>query len=280
MKQRLIWTAALIGFLAVNAYAFVFGDLAGLEAYLLNLGPWGILATVDLLAALTVAVAWTWVDARAKGLSPWPWALLTLGTGSVGILAYLALHGGPRRPRIARGADGTLVLTMTRELDAPAATVWPILADYHRVDRFHPWVKRVDVIGDAPCGVGAERVCHLEGMPALRERVTEGVEGRGYRISAQTPIAFLGELAGGLWLDAQPSPERTAVRFELSFKPKLGPIGRLLGRAWLGYVGEGMGPHILAGLEHHLRTGGKLAIGAQGGTVDALNARPQPQAGW
>ncbi|MFO0601079.1 MAG: SRPBCC family protein [Myxococcaceae bacterium] len=272
MKQRMMWTAALFGFLAVNAYAFVLGDLAGLKAYLLNLGPWGILATADLLAALTVSVAWTWVDARSKGLSPWPWALLTLGTGSVGILGYLALHGGPPRPRITRDADGTLVLTMTRELDAPVATVWPILADYQHVDRFHPYVERVEVVGDAQCGVGAERVCHLEGMPALRERVTEWVEGRGYRISAQSPIGFLGELAGGLWLDEHASSQRSVVRFELSFKPKLGPMGRFLGGAWLGFVGEGMGPHILAGLEHHLRTGGKLAIGATATT----NVVPEP----
>lgn len=63
------------------------------------------------------------------------------------------------------------------------------------------------------------------------------------------------------------------VRFELSFRPKLGPIGRLFGGAWLGFVGEGMGPHILAGLEHHLRTGGKLAIGAK---AEAANVALEP----
>jgi hypothetical protein len=231
------------------------GDLAGFASYLEHLGPWGVLATVDLLAALSVGVAWTWMDARQKGLSPWPWALLTLGTGSVGLLGYLARHGGPpRRPVLDAG--GRLSVTMSRELSAPAEKVWPVLADYQHVDRFHPYVRHV-TSGAVACGLGAERVCHLEGMLALKERVVEWVEGRGYRVEASTAFAFLGDLEGGLWLEPLEGC-RSTVRFDLAFLPRFGFLGRLFGRAWLGFVAEGMGEHILAGLEHHLRTGGKL----------------------
>lgn len=257
MTKRLLWTLGLTGFMSVNVYAFVAGDLAGLVRYLENLGPWGVLATIDLLAALSVGVAWTWVDARRKGLSPWPWALLTLGTGSVGLLAYLARHGGPPAPTVEVGYGGRLVLSMSRRLPLPAKQIWPVLADYHRVNQFHPFVHRVDAIGPIACGIGAERVCHLVGMPNLKERVTEWVEGRGYRMEASTALDVFGALSGGLWLEPL-DDAHTEVRFELVFTPRFGPIGRVFGRAWLSYVGEGMGPHILAGLEHHLRTGGKL----------------------
>ena len=94
-------------------------------------------------------------------------------------------------------------------------------------------------------------------MPSLKERVTEWVEGRGYRMDASTSLDFLGSLSGGLWLN--PIDETsTEVRFELVFAPRLGVLGLIFGKAWLTYVGEGMGPHILAGLEHHLSSGGKL----------------------
>ena len=144
MKERLVWTAALAGFFAMNVYAFWAGDLAGLARYLTDLGPWGQLATVDLLAALFIAVAWTWRDARALGRSPWPWVFLTLGTGSLGLLAYLAAFGTKPSARVERGPDGRLILRMTRELAAPVEQVWPAIAAYERVDLFHPYVDRTE----------------------------------------------------------------------------------------------------------------------------------------
>lgn len=81
--------------------AFVFLDFLALTAYVLyQYGPIGwipelaanpvtVLITVDLVIALTVAVGWTWRDARERGVSPLPYAVLTALTGSVGILLYI-----------------------------------------------------------------------------------------------------------------------------------------------------------------------------------------------
>ncbi len=41
-----------------DLHSFGTSDLAGLLAYLGNLGPWGILATVDLLLALFIGLFW------------------------------------------------------------------------------------------------------------------------------------------------------------------------------------------------------------------------------
>jgi hypothetical protein len=94
MKMKALWGTLLIAFAAVNVYVFAASDFAGLVAYLKNLGPWGVLATTDLLIALSIGVSWIWQDARAKGIAPLPYAVLTLASGSIGLLVYLVRHGG------------------------------------------------------------------------------------------------------------------------------------------------------------------------------------------
>ena len=99
--MRILWTAALVGFAALNVYALAAGGLPGLAAYLGRLGPWGLVATVDLLLALCIGITWMRRDARSRGVSPTPYLVLTLATGSLGLLLYLAVHGG--RPAAPAG---------------------------------------------------------------------------------------------------------------------------------------------------------------------------------
>jgi hypothetical protein len=96
--MRSVWIALFVGFAAVNVYALTVGGFAALGEYLSHLGPWGIVATVDLLIALSLGVIWMWRDARVKRVTPLPYVLLTLATGSLGLLLYLIRHGGSARP--------------------------------------------------------------------------------------------------------------------------------------------------------------------------------------
>ena len=52
-----------------------------------NLGSTQI--TVDLVIACLIGVGFIVRDCRALGRTWWPWAALTLATGSMGLLAYL-----------------------------------------------------------------------------------------------------------------------------------------------------------------------------------------------
>ncbi len=54
--------------------------------------------TIDLFTALSMAMGWIYFDAKQRGVSPWPYLLLTLGTGSVGTLLYLLVRERPGAP--------------------------------------------------------------------------------------------------------------------------------------------------------------------------------------
>jgi hypothetical protein len=105
MNTKIIWSILLIGFLGVNGYALLTAESGDFARYLSNLGPWGILASVDLILALTIAVSWMWADARKKGINPIPYTILTVCTGSVGLLLYLVRFTGNRSAKQTSPAE-------------------------------------------------------------------------------------------------------------------------------------------------------------------------------
>ena len=107
--MKTVWIALLGGFAALNVYAITAGDWAGLVDYLGNLGPWGTLGTVDLLIGLSMAVAFMWRDARSKGINPIPYAVLTVLTGSIGVLVYLVRFWDRARLPVAGRSSGQTV---------------------------------------------------------------------------------------------------------------------------------------------------------------------------
>ena len=94
-------SVVLAGFSALTAYAvYQVGFLGIFELVLANVAT--TLAFVDLTIALTLVLTWMWNDARARGASFLPYALLTLTTGSIGPLLYLIVReGDARAPRLA-----------------------------------------------------------------------------------------------------------------------------------------------------------------------------------
>ena len=96
--MKVLWIVLLVGFAALNVYAFAVGEWVDFLGYLNNLGPWGLLATADLLIALIIAMAYMWRDAQSKGINPLPYVVLTLATGSLGLLIYLVRFWDIERP--------------------------------------------------------------------------------------------------------------------------------------------------------------------------------------
>ncbi len=70
-----LWVLSQIGYLGIWRGGFA------------NLGSLQI--TADLVIACLIGTGFVARDCRAQGRAWWPWALLTLTAGSIGLLAYL-----------------------------------------------------------------------------------------------------------------------------------------------------------------------------------------------
>lgn len=87
--KKLLLALVLADFVAVNILAMATGGLDGLIAFFAEGDLYTALVCFDLTIALSVAVAFIWKDAKARGVSPMPYAVLTVLTGSIGPLVYL-----------------------------------------------------------------------------------------------------------------------------------------------------------------------------------------------
>ena len=90
--KKLVLADVLVAFLALTIWVVLVRGAAMIDD-LWSLT--GLLLSVDLTIALTLAIVWVWHDARARGVSPIPYVLLTLLTGSAGPLLYLLRREKP-----------------------------------------------------------------------------------------------------------------------------------------------------------------------------------------
>jgi hypothetical protein len=92
MSARLILLAAVIAaFAAITIEALLEVGYFGLVEQ--QLRSWaGIQVLLDLVIVCVLACIWMANDARRRGLSSWPFILLTLVAGSFGPLAYLVVR--------------------------------------------------------------------------------------------------------------------------------------------------------------------------------------------
>ena len=102
LAMRSTWAAIMVAFAALNAWALAVAGLDGIVAYLTTLSPIGIVATVDLVLWLLVGITFVVRHARRRAVDARPWVALTLVTGSIGLLAYLARHDGSARGGVTR----------------------------------------------------------------------------------------------------------------------------------------------------------------------------------
>ena len=90
---RILLALVLADFVGVTAYAVWQYGLAGFFE-LATANAVTLAISADLVIALSLAAVWMFRDARARGVSPVPYLLLTLGLGSIGPLAYLLQRTG------------------------------------------------------------------------------------------------------------------------------------------------------------------------------------------
>ena len=90
-RNVLILSLVLADFVALTVWSVSKVGYMGLFEYQLA-SPGGIQVIFDLVIALTLVMLWMYRDARDRGATFLPFALLTLTLGSIGPLTYLLVR--------------------------------------------------------------------------------------------------------------------------------------------------------------------------------------------
>lgn len=102
--KTILIAIVLFDFALLSAYAI--HQVGYLGIWQAGLASWGaVQLLVDLVILGGMAALWIVNDARARGVNPWPYVLVTLAAGSFGPLAYLLRREWrAQRPLAARTA--------------------------------------------------------------------------------------------------------------------------------------------------------------------------------
>ena len=97
MTIRVALSIVLAGFLALTGFVVVsYGYVGFFELAMAN---WATrLMFVDLTIALSLFIVWMYFDARERGTSWIPYALITAGFGAAGPLLYLIVRKAQPQP--------------------------------------------------------------------------------------------------------------------------------------------------------------------------------------
>ena len=146
-------------------------------------------------------------------------------------------------------------LTIHRELDAPFARIWEIFDDFGETHRSHPMVERSTIVSGPARGLNAERRCDLYGgAHYARERITQYAPGRAMTISvveSSFPIKHMDVTIRA----KEARAGRTAVKLDIAFTPKMGPLGVIMGPLMMKPNFAKMMNKWLSGVEDHAKTG-------------------------
>ena len=121
-------------------------------------------------------------------------------------------------------------VTVEREVAAPPASVWAVLADYPNIDEWNDGVKNSYAIGDATEGVGAQRQCELEpkGTVRMRETVEDWVPEQRM-VVAIDEIEKMPLKGATMTFTLGGGGETTPLTMSYDYDPKGGPLAVLYG---------------------------------------------------
>lgn len=95
MTRFILSLAALVAFTAYTAVVVGEQGFSGLFALMTPFVGWGNQVLIDLVIACVLVLIWMYYDVRQQGWGAsmfWPFLVLTLGSGSIGLLAYFTVR--------------------------------------------------------------------------------------------------------------------------------------------------------------------------------------------
>jgi hypothetical protein len=142
------------------------------------------------------------------------------------------------------------------QIEAPAERVWGLLADLGGVVNYHPFVTRSFYNTEQETGTGASRVCEFGPGSAVEERAIEWKEGESYTLAIdfiKGPKPPVRDQRARVSVGK--SVDGTLATIEMSYKPKLGPLGMMMDRLMIRPRFEKILAGVMAGLKRHAETG-------------------------
>ncbi len=142
-----------------------------------------------------------------------------------------------------------------RVIDQPAEAIWAMLDDFGGVFRYHPLVKKSEIINGIGSGLGAGRECHFDDGNSIREEITAYEPGREFEVEIVDPGKFPLKRAIARFRVEPLGDARSRVDLDMAFRPKFGPLGWLMGKTVMAGQFRKVLGSVLEGLETHLQTG-------------------------
>ena len=115
-------------------------------------------------------------------------------------------------------------VTQTRVLDHDIEAVWPVLADFGGIYKFHPRVARSPLTGAQTTGLGATRRCEFVDGNHIDEQIVDWTEGRSMTVDIVRGSMPLKRAQARIEVEPL-RPGRTRVSFHMEYVPKFGPLG-------------------------------------------------------
>ena len=145
-------------------------------------------------------------------------------------------------------------VSATKTVRAPRSEVWAVLKDFQAGDKFHPLVESVDPVGDVAEGLHAGRRCNFYDGTSVVEKVTQWEDQRSFRVELSEFSMPLKSAASEMRLESIDA-DHTRVEIEMEMEVKWGFLGKIMGSVMMKPMMTKVFKQVLAGLEHHVRTG-------------------------
>ena len=176
-----------------------------------------------------IAGDFAWVIGTILLLTLAPQALSPQGRWAAGAIAAVVLVFGLLQDIfLFRALDKTHAVRVKVPLDASDEQAWRVISDFAGIDRIHPAVRKVTLVGETQSGPGAVRICEFTDGSSLREEVTQWRDGESLAVRLSDHNQPFLSATNALSV-ARGSDGRTELNMEMNYVMKYGPAGWLLG---------------------------------------------------
>ena len=143
-----------------------------------------------------------------------------------------------------------VTLGFEAKIDAPGRRVWALLNDFERTHEFNPFVTISPVRTGDDGGLGAEREVLLYDGSVKHEYVLDVEKDRSILIAVSERNALIKAATARLTVEP-PDQNISFLKIELTYEPRFGFLGKLLGLAYKPVLMSQYN-HLIRGLNEYL----------------------------